>query len=56
MKKQSFKQVIFLAALALATTSLTSCNRGYGCPTWSVQKTAVKAAQTGISFILGLPK
>lgn len=43
MKKQSFKQVFVLVALALATLSMTSCNRGYGCPTWSMQKTAVKA-------------
>ncbi|MCB0643141.1 MAG: hypothetical protein KDC44_15940 [Phaeodactylibacter sp.] len=56
MKKQSFKQLFILVALALATLSMTSCNRGYGCPTWSMQKTAVKAAQTGVSVLLGLPK
>ncbi|MBK8620646.1 MAG: hypothetical protein IPN79_02530 [Saprospiraceae bacterium] len=32
MKTQSSKTIVLLVALAITMVSLSSCNRGYGCP------------------------
>lgn len=36
MKLKSLRKFGILAVLALTLTSLTSCNRGMGCPSFSV--------------------
>jgi len=52
--KAAKKAVILFAFLGLMTT-LTSCNRGYGCPTWSVNETATEivtdAVQSIVNFV-----
>jgi predicted small secreted protein len=32
MKKRNFKSILAIAVLLAFTLSMTSCNRGYGCP------------------------
>ena len=43
MKKSNFKSMSLVAG-ALAFVSLSSCNRGMGCPTFSIDLTDVVAA------------
>ncbi len=52
MKKQTVKQFAILFAFGLFLVSMSSCNRGYGCPTFSVQKVAAKTIQVAASAVL----
>ena len=36
------KGLILAALFVFGGISMTSCNRGYGCPTWSMNDTTVK--------------
>lgn len=36
------KRLLFAALIILGGLSLSSCNRGYGCPTWSMNDSVVK--------------
>ena len=45
MKSVNLKKIIPYAVLFFAIASLTSCNRGIGCPSdFSISKTVVKTA------------
>jgi len=35
---KSVKKILVLFAFAVLIFSATSCNRGYGCPTWSLEE------------------
>ncbi|MCB0663901.1 MAG: hypothetical protein KDC24_14230 [Saprospiraceae bacterium] len=53
MKKLSVRQVLAAFALILFAASISSCNRGYGCPNnFSVNQDAVKTVTTAISTIV----
>ena len=46
MKSVKLKKILPFAVFLFAMASLTSCNRGVGCPSdFSISKTVVKAAQ-----------
>jgi len=38
MSVKRIKQVCAVAVLLVALASFSSCNRGYGCPTFSIEK------------------
>lgn len=38
MKLGNVKQLVFAAVLLVALASFASCNRGVGCPTFSVEE------------------
>lgn len=47
------KSLALLAVIVFAFGSLTSCNRGYGCPSnFSVNETAVKVVQQAVKVVL----
>lgn len=37
MKRSTFKKVSKFSALSILILSLSSCNKGTGCPTWSLE-------------------
>ncbi|MEZ4954846.1 MAG: hypothetical protein R2825_14870 [Saprospiraceae bacterium] len=44
MKKNTLKQVLVLIAFVAFAASISSCNKGYGCPNnFKVVKTAIDA-------------
>lgn len=46
MKKNTLKQVLVLIAFVAFAASITSCNKGYGCPNnFKVVKTTVSILQ-----------
>lgn len=48
------KSFALLAVTVLTFSALTSCNRGYGCPSnFSVNETAVKVVQQSVQIVLG---
>lgn len=48
------KSLALLAVTILAFGSLTSCNRGYGCPSnFSVNETTIKVVQQSVQIVLG---
>lgn len=47
MKNHRSKSIMYCLAFILAGLSMTSCNRGYGCPTdFSIADKVVKTATT----------
>lgn len=49
MKKNLSKSLALVAVLALAALSMTSCNRGYGCPSdFSVAENVVQPIATTV--------
>lgn len=53
MKKASLKSIIAVIALFIALGSLSSCNRGYGCPTnFSMDQSAVQAVGNTIQWLV----
>ncbi len=40
---KSVKKIFVLFAFAALVLSASSCNRGYGCPTWSLEEGAAPA-------------
>lgn len=55
MKKASFKSLLAAAALLIALSSLTSCNRGYGCPdNFSLNTKVVKVVNQAIQSLAKL--
>ena len=38
MKSQNVKQLVFAAVVLVALATFASCNRGVGCPTFSVDQ------------------
>lgn len=52
MKKASFKSLLAVSALLIVLGSLTSCNRGYGCPTnFSINEKAVQVVNQAIQSL-----
>lgn len=55
MRKASFKSLLAVLALLIVLGSLTSCNRGYGCPTnFSVDAKAVQVVKQAIQSVAKL--
>jgi len=52
MKSVKLKKILPVAIFLMAMVSMTSCNRGIGCPSdFSITKTVVKAAPTVVATI-----
>jgi hypothetical protein len=51
MKKPSFKSLLAVAALFLAIGTLSSCNRGYGCPDITVNTKTVQVVNHAIQSL-----
>jgi len=46
------KSFALLAVIVLAFSALTSCNRGYGCPS-NFSVSAIKVVQQSVQIVLG---
>lgn len=53
MTQKSFKKVTKFSALGFLLISLSSCNKGVGCPTWSLE-TIVEKTSIFITNILSI--
>ena len=51
MKKASFKSLLAALALLIAMGSLSSCNRGYGCPDISVNTKVITVVNQAINLV-----
>lgn len=51
MKKPSFKSLLAVAALLIAFASLSSCNRGYGCPDITLNAKTVQVVNHAIQSL-----
>ena len=55
MKFKMIKQGIFLVAFVAVIGSLSSCNRGYGCPSnFSIEETAVKVVKNAAQSVVNI--
>ncbi len=52
MKKPSFKSLLAVAALFVALSTLSSCNRGYGCPDITVNTATVQVVNHAIQSLV----
>jgi hypothetical protein len=52
MKGKILKQIVVLLVFAAAASTLTSCNRGYGCPQFSAADAAVQVVETAVDAVL----
>jgi predicted small secreted protein len=53
MKKLNVRQVLAAFALILFAASISSCNRGYGCPqNFSIDQDAVTTVKNAISTVI----
>ena len=43
------KGIIVAALIVLGGLSLSSCNRGYGCPTWSIDTITAKVVTQAVA-------
>jgi hypothetical protein len=51
--KKSIKQIVLAAIVMVALGSLTSCNRGYGCPdNFSISETATQLVSQAAQSLL----
>jgi len=52
MKSVKLKKILPVAIFLMAMISMTSCNRGVGCPSdFSVTKTIIKAAPAAVKVL-----
>ena len=52
MKSVNLKKFLPVAICLFALVSITSCNRGIGCPSdFSISKTVVKAAKVAVPIV-----
>ncbi|GEM_PF-1840094 len=51
---KSAKKFFVLFAFAALVFSASSCNRGYGCPTWSLEEGATQATAKVVKALLPL--
>ena len=51
MKKASFKSTLAVFALLVALGSLSSCNRGYGCPDISMNTKVISVVNQAVNLI-----
>lgn len=56
MKKVNLKQFLAIGALLIFTASMTSCNRGYGCPqNFSIKSFVSQLADQAGDLVKQLP-
>ena len=51
MKSKTIRNTFVLLAFCAMAISFSSCNRGYGCPQWSVNDQAVDAVKAVVELV-----
>ncbi len=51
---KSAKKILVFLAFAVLVFSASSCNRGYGCPTWSLEDGVVSAVGEVLKVLLSV--